>query len=159
MRLISYFIAFLLIPQMTFASTSDLKAIIDEYTYSMTVEWDQKDKEFAQQKLSELQASLQELDLEKFSTDDLKQVFPMIRVDVLKDKFDFLKGMKSSELESFLIQNQSNLYQQGSSWNSELTFPIVFVGFFVTLVAINIYRDNTKENCALSGGLLVSCSN
>ena len=137
----------LALPQLTFANAEALKAVIDNYNYSMTVEWDQTDKEFAQQKLEELKASLKELNLEQIKRDDLKQVFPTIREDVFKDQLDFLKGMKSSELESFLIQNQTHLYQQGSSWNGEIIYPIMFVGFVVTVVAINLYREGKYEDC------------
>lgn len=141
-------LGFILTTQFAFAKHDNgLKQAIDEFHYSMTVEWDQTDKEFAERKLAALKTSIQNLDLEKITMNDLREIFPTIREDFFKDEFALLGDMKSSELEAFLKMNESHLYQKGSAWNGEIVYPALFIGFVITVVAINIHREGKYADC------------
>lgn len=115
-----------------------LKQAFDELSYSLTVEWDQKDKEVYTAQMKKFSASVRELQA-KGMTDaelvsfiksevkdqkvakDLETAFTMISIN----------KMSSEEASKYMVETMKKSYSAGASWNGD---AILYIGLGVLIV-------------------------
>ena len=120
-----------------FASTGSLSAFesaLDEYQYSMSVEWDQKDKVFQQTKTNEFIGKMNAMIAS--GTLSQKDIITVVEtklknktlVDAMKLKIALAGEMKTPEqLMSFMNESSEDLYSQGANWNGYVMVPVAIV--------------------------------
>lgn len=175
MRIISLLIAFCfsLNVMASTGTVQELEKALDNYHYSLSVEWDQKDQNFYDSKTKEFFASLEKMIKEDGLTKD--QILSLVAkrsnnskaVEALKLKFSLLSSNSSAEeLSSIIKESSKDIYSQGASWNGEViwTTSIVLliaaaVGYAIWWNAThecvaweNQYVCNTYNNCHYTGG-------
>ena len=88
---ISFMIMLLLIPQLVLASNVEsLLAVIDDYTYAMTVEWDQKDKVFADSINKKFQTDISQLAEQGLTLEEIKVALPQTNFEEIEAEFNTL---------------------------------------------------------------------
>lgn len=98
---------------------SPLKSAFNDYQYTMTVEWDQKDKVFAQAATKQLESDLETQNLSK------ADLIAFVRSEIKDKKFsqDFEQvinsGMSVSEAQQILMNSLAKSQMAGASWNSQ----------------------------------------
>ena len=140
MRIISIFLCLCLSMNVLASSGTiqELERSFDNYQYTLTVEWDQKDVKFqeaATKKFFEQLSELQQKGLEKEQILALaeKKMANKEAFEAMKLKLGLLSNVKSSsELAQVLKDSSKDFYQQGASWNGS---AILEVGIYVFLAA------------------------
>ena len=98
-------------------SSTGLKALIDDYRFSLTVEWDQKDEAA----LAAIQANFQrDLKAQKVTLSDLKAVLAetgtedqeILSILNMKDE-----SAMASELQKLIDVRGEHMYARGTSWS------------------------------------------
>ncbi len=141
------------------ASTGTLQALerhVDEYQYALTVEWNQKDAHFREERtnrfISEAKAILEK---EVVSSKALEELLVMKLGDhplfeALKLKLALSPVRTSAELSVFLEENAKDFYQRGASWNGSagptLGLLAVIGGIALFIVLMNA-ADGPGANC------------
>lgn len=175
MRFVSLLIAFCfsLNVMASTGTVQELEKALDNYQYSLSVEWDQKDQNFYDAKTKEFFATLEKLVKEEGLSKD--QILTVVEsrsankntVEALKLKFSLLnKNSSTEELSSIVRDSAKDLYSQGASWNGEVIIPVAVgllvaaaVGYAIWWSAThecvayeNQYVCNTYNNCGYYGG-------
>lgn len=132
------FLAFAFISvQANAATNNSLKAAFDQLNYSLSVEWDQKDRAFYDAKMKEFTAQVAELQAQGLTNAELSE-FALTQV---KDKtlaaelntaFTMIQinKMNQSEARKLVLDTVSKSYNQGASWSSDA----FLIGGLVVLV-------------------------
>ncbi len=98
-------------------SATGLKALIDDYRYSLTVEWDQKDEAA----LSQIQANFQrDLKAQKVTIADLKAVLAETAIqdqEILSILNIQDESVMASELQKLIDTRGELMYARGTSWS------------------------------------------
>jgi hypothetical protein len=139
----------------TFASTSfqDLERSLDEYHYALTVEWDQKDKDFYNAQTNKFFAAIRASGLSK---EDLlsfieKKTKNKSAVESMKLKAEILSKQADSdtELAEMLRISSGDYYSQGASWTGD---TVLIGGIILVLGALIAYGIwwNVKYQCVAS---------
>lgn len=135
-------------------SRDSLESIINDYHYTITVEWDQENKEFQQKAHKEFIEKLESF----FKSNDIssEEVLKSISLNV-KDKALLdsmllkasLVDMSSSpqELMSFIENSSTSFYSRGASWNGWViyqvaVYSILIIGF-TTLCVLAATKKET----------------
>jgi hypothetical protein len=157
------------------ASTqTSLKDAFDEFNYSISVEWDQKDLGFYENQrkkfidnISELQAQgttyqemidfLRSQVKDGTLAKDLETAFNMIQIN----------RMSQDEAHKYLLQTINNSYSTGASWNGEtgywISMGVVVIAFAIGIIyAIKVTKEDsgtpTPDNCSWSSYCTPYCS-
>lgn len=133
----------------------DLEKIFDEYVYSITVEWDQKDKDFFNKTNDDLYKEIEILvKNKKMKVEDVftfaksKSVNPLLLIALNtllqnhdKQKFDTTKVIE------FLQENSKALYSKGTSWNGTINVVggIVIISTIIGILVAYDGNDVEKE--------------
>lgn len=139
----------------SFAATGvadDFARLVDDYQYSLTVDWDQKDSAVEEKLTTKFFLGLDQLtkekglkieELEKMISSKVKdpKVLEAIRVKIA------LMGKNPSQKEvlELLKAESKNLYHSGASWNGEAVITYGFGILIVALFAYAIYFELTHE--------------
>lgn len=107
-RLIAFMLLLSVTTSYSHAAGSGLKTALDELTYSLEVEWDQKDKAFLDARLAEFQMKLQ--------TADAAEIQALMPANLPQSLVMELRSLEAHELSDFLMKNRN--YSQGASWNA-----------------------------------------
>ena len=128
-----------------FANTGSMKtfeALLDDYHYTMTVEWDQNDLKFQEEKSKEFINKMQVLiATESLSQQDIinvveKKINNKEVIDALKLRATLAGGLASTdELAKFMLESSNDFYAQGASWNGRMIIPFIIV--VSSLIAIS----------------------
>ncbi len=100
----------------------ELEASFDNYNYSLTVEWDQKDQKFFNDKTDEFLKQISHQFLANGVTkEDInslleKKVGNKVFMDAMKLKLSLMPVMNSEELIQFLKSHSDEFYTRGASW-------------------------------------------
>lgn len=160
------------------ATNNGLKVAFDEFNYSLSVEWDQKDQAFHDKKVAEFKASLESMYANGLTNVDVINFMAAeTKNETLKKDLEILSVNlalnKYSQNESFeLVQKAlGRYYSQGSSWMPErgqlLTYGVALLGVFMFAMFIKClvspgaevtsysYTSCGYGSCEDSGG--VSC--
>lgn len=121
---------------------SGLKAAFDELNYSLSVEWDQKDKAFYDAKMKQFTATLNDLKANGLSNAELI-AFVKSEVKDAKVAKDMetaftmisINKMSASEAANYMSETMKRSYSAGASWNGD---AVLYIGLGVLLVAVGI---------------------
>lgn len=119
------------------ATNNSLKAAFDQLNYSLSVEWDQKDRTFYDSKMKEFTAQVAELQAKGLTNAELSE-FALTQV---KDKalaaelntaFTMiqLNKMNQTDARKLVLDAVSKSYNRGASWSSDA----FLIGGLVVLV-------------------------
>ena len=124
-KLLSIILCFAFTAQFAFAGNTELlKQVLDEYNYSLSVEWDQKDQNFYDQKTKEFFNSLNVLVIEKgLNKEDIlslleKSVKDKYVLEAMKTRFSLNQDSEINTQQILEVFQETNrgLYQRGASW-------------------------------------------
>lgn len=140
-KLITLMIAVAFTTTTAFANTNaGLKAAFDELNYSLTVEWNQKDKAFYDAQMNKFNASLKELQAKGLTNAEMLE-FAKAEVKDAKVARDIqtaftmiqIQKMSRSDAAEYMTQTMKKSYSVGASWNGE---AFLYIGLGVLLVAV-----------------------
>lgn len=135
------------------AGVMKLERAIDEHQYTMTVEWDQKDQQFATKERERFQTVLKEIfESSKITQEDMdtvlakriprKQTLDNLRLDLA------LKGITTqAELQDYLRLNSSELYGKGASWNGGVSSGVIWGAVGILIVGAIVFIAWDSERC------------
>ncbi len=152
----------------SFAATGtadELARAFDDFQYSITVDWDQKDQKAYQAMMNTFYEKLDKLtqkdgmavsDLEKMVEEKVKD--PKV-VSALRLKVQLLgKSASREDILSLLRSESSALYSKGASWNGDATLTYGIIALVVGIVAYAIYFQLTHDCVKYEEGNTYSCS-
>jgi hypothetical protein len=180
-RIVSLLIAFCfsLNVMASTGTVQELEKALDDYHYSLSVEWDQKDQKFYDAKTSEFFSQLEKMIKEDgLSRDQMmtvvdKKVNSKAVIESLKLKMNLLsKNSSSEDLAKLIKESSQDMYARGASWNGDLVFPVVIGLVLAAVVGYAAYWDahhvcvqtssqyicNTFNNCGFGNGYYDSSS-
>ena len=140
-KLITLMLAVAFTTTSVFADTnSGLKAAFNELNFSLTVEWDQKDKAFYDAKMNQFQTKLKELQAKgltnaqmlEFAKSEVKDARIARDIETAFNMIQIQK-MSRSDAAEYMTQTMKKSYATGASWNGE---AFLYVGLAVLLVAV-----------------------
>jgi hypothetical protein len=150
-KLLSLIFTLLLVPQLSIASTSkDLKSILDEYYFSITVVWDQKDAVFAAKQEEKLLHELQTLQKEGLTKEEISSAFnsfTKLDFNEVQNELMILDLNSPEQVKTYIDEKLHQSYARGASWEAGeiagaivggavLIFGVVAIGGAM----INIYN-------------------
>lgn len=132
-----------------------LKAAFDELNYSLTVEWDQQDKDFYIEqmktfkgKVNELQArGLSKKELIEFAKAEVKNKKLAADLDTAFTMIS-LNKMTGEQASEYLVDLMKKGYSTGASWNSDAGL-LIGVGLLLVVVGLAVAAGGTGGS---SGG-------
>jgi hypothetical protein len=134
------------------ASTVNLERAMDEYQFSLTVEWDQKDQAVYQAKTDAFFAQMAKMiAAEGLSREEIlavaeKKMQNKQQLEALKLKLSLVgKVSNSQELANVLQSSVKDMYQAGASWNGEALMPIGIGLLVAAVVGYAIWFSATHE--------------
>lgn len=134
----------------SFAATGtvqELSRAMDEFEYSMNVEWDQKDKNFQLKEMNKFLARTQELldgglSKEEIQAHMSKRTKRTKASEALELKMKLSNVTTAKELVDFMSQNSKGMYSQGASWNGGVDLTTVgLIAGTVLLIAVLLYSQ------------------
>jgi len=134
------------------ASTNDgLKAAFDELNYSLTVEWDQKDKDFHATQMKKFTAAIRELQskgltnaqLVDFAKSQVKNAQVAKDLETALNMIQINK-MSAAEANKYIIDTMKKSYSAGASWNGEV-FIYLAVGVLIVALAVAIAGSSSSS--------------
>ena len=121
-------------------SNSGLKSAFDELNYSLTVEWNQKDKSFYDAQMKKFNSTLKELQSRGLTN---AQLIEFVKSEVkdakvardMETAFTMiqLQKMNASQAASYMTETMKKSYSVGASWNGD---AVVYIGLGVLLVVV-----------------------
>lgn len=118
-----------------------LEQSLDDYQYTMTVEWDQKDSSFYDQETEKFFNKMSSLiQNEGFQKEEIllfaeAKMSNKKALEALKLKMNVLTSSKSSkELAEVLRENSKDFYAKGASWNGFSTESLLIAAIGAVLV-------------------------
>lgn len=141
------------------ASTNDgLKAAFDELNYSLTVEWDQKDKDFHATQMKKFTASIRDLQskgltnaqLVDFAKSQVKNAQVAKDLETALNMIQINK-MSGAEANKYIIDTMKKSYSAGASWNGEV-FIYLAVGVLIVALAVAIAGSSSSSSSSSNGG-------
>lgn len=156
MRLISALLCFCLTFNVMAASgtVTELEKALDEYQYSLTVEWDQKDNAFVTARTEAFYAALSDLMNKGLTKEDVMNVVSKKskndkEVEALKVRMEAVaNGANSSqELAEAITMKSNQLYSSGASWEgAAVVISVGIVAILGAAIAYSIWFD-AKHTC------------
>ena len=142
------------------ASQNSLKSVFDELNYSLSVEWDQKDKDFYTAQMKKFSAELRELQAKGLTN---AQLIEFVKSEVKNEKvardletaFTMISitKMSSEEASNYMVETMKKSYSAGASWNGEV---FLYLGIGVLLVAAAIAVGGSSSGGSYGGGYYCS---
>jgi hypothetical protein len=142
-KFLSIILLVLLLPQFALANNvSNLKVALDEFHYSMQVEWDQKDKVFEQEAKMKL---IREFDTLLKNGLTKQEMIKATGVDIEKYSVEIqgLRLHESDEIINFLITRKE--FKQGASWVGDAVLATVFFTPILIMIGFMIHSSIHKE--------------
>ncbi len=126
------------------ASQNSLKAAFDELNYSLTVEWDQKNKDFYSAQMKKFSTTLRDLQAKGLTN---AQLVEFVKTEVkdakvardLETAFNMvsINKMSPADASKYMVETMKKSYNTGASWNGEV-FAYLIVGVLIVAVAVAI---------------------
>lgn len=129
----------------------ELEASLNDYQYSLSVEWDQKDQAFYDAKTQEFFAKIEKLIKEDGLTQEQLLSFAAMKinnkalVNAIKLKASLLKNATAEDLASMISESSKDMYSKGASWNGEIIIPVVGVLVAVAFVGYTVWWEAHHE--------------
>ena len=140
-KLITLMMVFAITTTSAFANShAGLKTAFDELNYSLTVEWNQKDKAFYDAQMKKFNATLKELQAKGLTNAELI-AFVKSEVKDAKVAKDMetaftmiqLQKMNASQAANSMTETMKRSYSVGASWNGDAA---LYIGLGVLLVVV-----------------------
>jgi len=149
-KFFSMFIVFALLTVQSHASTQNgLKAAFDDLNFALTVEWDQKDKNFHDEQLKTFSKTVRQLQTQGLTNAQMvdfakSQIKDQKLAKDLETTFNMIQinKMSAEEANKYILNTVKNFYSTGASWNGEV-FVYLAVGVLVVALAIAIASADT----------------
>lgn len=162
-KMISLSLLFSLFVSSAQANTlTGLKSAVDEFQYSLNVEWDQKDKSVYKKEADKFLAQIEILRAQGLTTQQFTQ-FMLSEVKDAKLAKELetalmmveIQDLSSSEASNLVFQTVNQHYSKGSSWNgmASVTKGVLIAG----LVGLAIYGLLQLPSGCSQGGEKVAC--
>jgi len=124
-------------------SNNSLKSVFDELNYSLTVEWDQEDKDFYKDSTKKFQAAVKKLQTAGMTNVELIE-FAKSQIKDKKVAFEFetalslvsLNMLSKKEARELIISTLSKSYNQGASWSGDAAIIYAVVILAVVVAAV-----------------------
>jgi hypothetical protein len=142
-RLLSLFLLSVMVPQLALASqVENLKSVLNEYTYSMEVIWDQEDQIYASQKRQELVLNLEKIVSAGISKEEIIEASG-VKLDSISSEIEVRKLTNSNEIAEFLLQHKQ--FQKGANWVGDVVIATVFFTPIIVMIGLMIHGSLTRE--------------
>jgi hypothetical protein len=138
------------------ASQNSLKTVFDELNYSLSVEWDQKDKDFYTTQMKKFSNELRELQAKGLTN---AQLIEFVKSEVKNEKvardletaFNMISitKMSAEEASNYMVETMKKSYSAGASWNGEV---FLYLGLGVLVVAAAIALGASGGSSSGGGG-------
>lgn len=144
-KILTLFMVFALFTVQAHASTQNgLKAAFDELNYSLTVEWDQKDRAVYEAHMKKFNQTIRELQKQGLTNQEMI-AFAKSKIKNAKVAKDLetaftmvtINKMSSEEASQYMLDSMKRSYSNGASWNGEVVVYLV-VGLLIVGLAIGI---------------------
>jgi hypothetical protein len=124
------------------ATDNGLKAAFDELNYSLTTEWDQKDKAFYETQMKQFASTIRDLQAKGLTNSQLID-FAKSEIKDAKAAKDLetamtmvqINKMSSAEASKYVLETMKKSYSAGASWNGEV---LVYLAVGVLIVALAV---------------------
>lgn len=141
-------------------SLSELERLIDDYHYTVSVEWDQKDQaSYEELNLAFIKSAKQVLAQSSLTQEEILQLAERRlggrkELEALKLKMNLRKAPTTDEETIALVQEISkDFYQKGASWNGDVVLPIAIVaGVIAVFVALNYLMQSIATHKCVEYG-------
>lgn len=141
------------------ASTQNgLKAAFDELNYSLTVEWDQKDKAFYTTQMKKFSGVLRELQAKGLTN---AQMIDFVKAEVKNEKiakdletaFNMISinKLSSEEASEYMVETMKKSYSAGASWNGEVIVYLA-IGLLIVAAAVALANGGASSGGYNGGG-------
>lgn len=161
------FLVFLLTTVNSIASTGQgLKLAYDDFYYSVTVEWDQKDQKFFDAQMNKFQDALRDLEAQGLTKAEI-QDFAANKVSQdpsISKEFQIilasveLQDMSPMEAANYIHSHSHGRYAQGSSWDGN-TGVYLLGTVLASVVVMFVYLAATEQIlCKDSNGNSMKCA-
>lgn len=133
------------------ASTNEgLKTAFNELNYSLTTEWDQKDKTFYETKMKEFSSTLRALQakgltnsqLIDFAKSEMKDAKAAKDLETAMNMVE-LNKMSSAEASKYVMEAMKKSYSAGASFNGEVLVYLA-VGVLIVAIAVAVASGNAS---------------
>lgn len=135
--------------QANVVSNNNLKLAFDELNYSLSVDWDQKDRAFYDAQMKKFQDEVKELQAQGLTNSEIvafakSQVKDEKLAKDIDTAFTMIQVNKLSEAEArkLVLDTVSKGYTQGASWRGEVavytTIAVVLVAALVVGLAVGL---------------------
>ncbi len=145
-------VAILLLPQFAMAGQAEnLKALLDEYHYRISVEWDQQDQVVLSAIKSDFATQFKTLEAQGLTSQDVS-ILTGVDAEELALEWRLMGDLSPEGLQSFLEEQLQR--HQGASWTGGMwVAPVAVIGGFVLLMTILIVSANKKfDRCVEANG-------
>lgn len=156
MRLISAILCLCLTFNVMAASgtVQEFERALDEYQYSITVEWDQKDQAFMSVQTEAFYGAMASLMDKGLTSEEIMKVVSkksnnVKEIEAMKLRMQLLakNSNSSTDLAQAVAASSKNLYSNGASWEGSATLITVgIVAIIGAAVAYSIWFDS-KHTC------------
>lgn len=141
-KLILFLVPLLLVQSFAFAdSGAGLKTLIDEYRYSVTVEWDQKDEAALKGIQTRFRDDVRALDI---SVADIRAAVTTHDAEIANVLNQESEAAMAEELQKLIDVRSQEMYAQGASWSPGAVFA---AGLGVLLVLEIIVLAMKNSDC------------
>lgn len=145
-KLILFLVPLLLIQSVAFADTATgLKALIDDYRFNVTVDWDQKDEAALEQIQARFRQDLNALQsTQKITVADIKEAINThdVEINTVLNQTD--EAALAEELQKLIDSRSEDMYARGTSWSPGAVF---FSGLGILLVLEIIVLAMKDSDC------------
>lgn len=121
--------------------SKELQELVNDYQYSITVEWDQNDKEYLDQKSNEFSIALDDLFKAGLTSEDIKKAYPQVAESIPQN-------LTRESFNNWVKESSGKFYSQGANWNGT---AVLFYGglavFFIGFISYSIWYSKNYE-CA-----------
>ena len=130
------------------ATSNGLKEAFNELNYSLTTEWDQKDKAFYETQMKTFAATIRDLQakgltnaqLIDFAKSEVKDAKAAKDLETAMTMIQINK-MSSAEASKYVLDTMKKTYSAGASWNGEVLVYLA-VGVLIVALAVAIASGN-----------------
>lgn len=144
----------LLVVQANAATHNSLKDAFDELNYSLTVDWDQKDRAFYDSQMNKFSKTVTQLQAQGMTNQELveftlSQIKDQKLAKDLETAFNMVEinRMNPTEAHKYVTEVLGNSYSRGASWAGEVVLGAIGLVIFVALAAIVAGKAKVEDGC------------
>lgn len=136
------------------ATHNSLKTAFDDLNYSLTVEWDQKDRSFYNAQMEKFATEVKGLQAQGMSNQELidftlSQLKDQKMAKDLETAFNMvaINKMGAEEAHRYVTDVMNKSYSRGASWAGEVVAGVIALIIFVAVAAIVAGSAKLEDGC------------